>query len=75
MKYKIGDKVKIIKPNKDSDYWLVEMNDTIGNEVILDDTDGDDCLPWSIDGYWYREEWLELVDNSNGSYDHAMGIV
>ena len=75
MKFKIGDKVRIIEPSTHTYNWVEEMDVTIGREMILDTTDRSEIFPWRIGEWWYNEDWLELIDNSNDSYDYAMGIV
>ena len=75
MKFKKGDKVRITEPSTHLYNWVEEMDVTIGREMILDTTDHSEIFPWRIGEWWYNEDWLELIDNSNDSYDYAMGIV
>jgi len=75
MKYKKGDKVRIINPSTHMYNWVSEMDCTIGGEAILNETDDAEIFPWRIGDWWYNEDWLELVDNPIDAYDHAMGIV
>jgi len=77
MKYKIGDKVRIIKPEGWTSNWPFEMDDTVGDEAVLDffDVETSPKHPWVINAWWYSEDCLELVEHLIDPYDYAMGIV
>lgn len=87
MKFKKGNKVRIIKPvgvmdsvvYKDStsymiSVWVDKMDAYIGDTFIIDK--GSDA-GWfgTIKGWGFLEDWLELVDNPISAYDDAMSIV
>jgi len=75
MKYKIGDKVRIMKPTSPHPGWMSNMNNMNAHIVILRFVHPENTEWWVIDGWNYHEKWLELVEDKTLSYDHAMEIV
>ena len=90
MKYKIGDKVRIVKPKGlkyderyvdsttvQSSVWIRGMDSLIGSEHILDKIKSGQG--WRLHGYWYfLEDWLEYANNTtntNDKFNDAMSIL
>ena len=69
-KFEIGDKVKILKMD---DWFNENMVDAIGRIGIIIDRDDDegvngylvDLVDKYIDGFWYMENSLELVESKD----------
>jgi len=86
MKFKKGDKVRIVKPvdieddvvyydstSDMSSVWVDKMDGCIGHTFIIGDLCDDGWLGHG--GWQFLEDWLEFVDNPVSSYDDAMSIV
>lgn len=76
MKYKIGDKVKIIKKFGNT-FWSGEMDNTVGLEgKVVDISFHRDIPRFQVQlfnyhiRWWYLEESLESINNITFKYIH-----
>lgn len=75
MKFKVGDKVKIIKMIKDCGYWIQDMDqfvEKIGIVELAEEEYGNKSYAVRVDkqAFIYPEEALELAEGSSELINH-----
>lgn len=95
MKFKKGDEVRIVKPNNIDEsilhtcsttnttmQWNNRMDQFVGNTVILSIFYTETIGPrqgWAINGFFWLEDWLELIELQSvdpiEAYNRAMNVL
>lgn len=83
-KFKVGDKVRIVKPTELCDYesyadesghsnsWDSDMDSDIGRVFTVSEVPNSDGYQFLASGYYYIEDWLELVESTQVESDNSL---
>ena len=65
MKFKAGDRVRVLENAREVEYYPSEMQNLAGKIITIDKVDvyEDEELPYYSEGWWWSEETLELVED------------